>query len=98
LQILASELNKITGEIISSQALKDSVALYNRIRDRQRILYENLKADAPKLGWEDVLNVIRAGFVLDRIKYADFLEELVTEMNQVPQPPRSSPGSLRHRK
>jgi benzoyl-CoA reductase/2-hydroxyglutaryl-CoA dehydratase subunit BcrC/BadD/HgdB len=90
LQILASELSKITGEVVSSQALKDSVALYNRIRDRQRILYEDLKADVPKLGWEDVLNVIRAGFVLDRIKYADFLEELVTEMNQVPQPPRSS--------
>jgi len=90
LKILASELSKITGEVVSSQALKDSVALYNRIRDRQRILYENLKADVPKLGWEDVLNVIRAGFVLDRIKYADFLEELVTEMNQLPHPPRSS--------
>lgn len=90
LQILASELSKISGQTISAQALEDSVALYNRIRDGQRRLYENLKADAPKLGWKDVLNVIRAGFVLDRIKYADFLEELVDEMNQNPPPARAS--------
>jgi benzoyl-CoA reductase/2-hydroxyglutaryl-CoA dehydratase subunit BcrC/BadD/HgdB len=90
LQILASELGKITGKAVSAQALEDSIALYKRIRDGQRRLYENLKADVPKLGWENILNVIRAGFVLDRIKYVDFLEELVNEMDQVPSAPRSS--------
>jgi benzoyl-CoA reductase/2-hydroxyglutaryl-CoA dehydratase subunit BcrC/BadD/HgdB len=90
LQILATELSKISGKTISAQGLKDSVALYDRIRDRQRRLYENLKANTPKIGWEDVLNVIRAGFVLDRIKYADFLEELVNEMDLMPPASRSS--------
>jgi benzoyl-CoA reductase/2-hydroxyglutaryl-CoA dehydratase subunit BcrC/BadD/HgdB len=75
LKIFTAKLGEITGKPVSAGALKDAVDIYNRIRALQRRLYEGLKAPQPIIPWENVIDIIRAGFVLDKTKYADFLEE-----------------------
>lgn len=94
LKIFTEELTEITGKPISDEKLREAVDLYNCIRALQRMLYENLKSDTPKLTWENIFKVIQAGLVLDRKKYADFLEELVNEMEILSPPSVSSPLRL----
>lgn len=94
IRIFAKELAKLSGNPISHDVLEESVDLYNRIRSLQRRLYENLKDDSPALGWENTLNVIRAGFILDRCEYAKILDELVREMDDISPTPVTSPIRL----
>ncbi len=93
LKIFTEELSKITGKPVSADAQEEAVDLYNRIRSLQRRLYDNLKADAPVLAWENVLKVIQAGFILDREKYADLLDDLVHEIQECS--PVTAPSPLR---
>jgi benzoyl-CoA reductase/2-hydroxyglutaryl-CoA dehydratase subunit BcrC/BadD/HgdB len=80
LKQFAEELSELSGNKLTDERLKQSVDMFNNIRKLQRWMYDGLKDDSFALGWAQVLEVIRAGFVLDRKKYLDILNELKSEV------------------
>lgn len=73
-------LEESGGEKITASKLENAVNLFNRIRELQRRLYAGLRDESFPLEWTDVLEVIRAGFLLDKEQYRETLEELLVQI------------------
>lgn len=71
------ELEQIGGKKLSQESLAASVRLFNDIRDAQRTAYRLLRTN--QVGWSELIQFIQAGFVLDRVKYLEVLQQFVEE-------------------
>jgi benzoyl-CoA reductase/2-hydroxyglutaryl-CoA dehydratase subunit BcrC/BadD/HgdB len=80
LRHLVERLEGVTGTKLDQERLADSVALYNGIRDEIVAIYQYQATLQPKISWEQVYDVIQAGFVLDRREYLDLLKDLRAEL------------------
>lgn len=78
-------LERLTDRPITQEALEQSIQLYNAIRKKLKGLYGLLREDISPISWEKVLDVVQAGFVLDRQHYLELLESLLGEITFVPQ-------------
>ncbi len=76
------ELENLSGKNISEASIKESIDLYNSIRERLREMYEYLKEDSSPIGWEDAFKIVHAGFSLDAKKYLGALEELCGSLKE----------------
>lgn len=72
------------GVEISEEALRRSIALYNRTRSLLRQIYDLRRADAPPLTGAEALEVVLAGMVLPKEEYNAMLEELLRELSARP--------------
>jgi benzoyl-CoA reductase/2-hydroxyglutaryl-CoA dehydratase subunit BcrC/BadD/HgdB len=70
------KLEEITEIRLNSQNLKESVNLFNKIRETLMHLYK-LQAFGEVFKWSDMLKIVHTGFLLDPVQYLEFLEELV---------------------
>jgi len=74
---LDSHIGKITP-----QNLKASIQLFNHIRESQRDLYYRRSKNASQLPGEDFARIIRAGYLMDRSRYRELLEELMGALEE----------------
>jgi len=74
---LDSHIGKITP-----QNLKASIQLFNHIRESQRELYDRRSKNASQLPGEGFARIIRAGYLMDRSRYLELLEELLVALEE----------------
>jgi benzoyl-CoA reductase/2-hydroxyglutaryl-CoA dehydratase subunit BcrC/BadD/HgdB len=75
-EALKKVLEKKLGNI-SLESLRESIGLYNSIRDRLRALYSLLRLNPGRLSGSGLARIIRAGYLMDRIQYLQLLTGLV---------------------
>lgn len=92
LQELRKVLEEMSGQPISRDALRDSIALYNRSRRLLREIYELRRADPPPLSGAEALEMVRAGWTMPREQYLERLKTLREELQDRPPLP---PGRAR---
>jgi benzoyl-CoA reductase/2-hydroxyglutaryl-CoA dehydratase subunit BcrC/BadD/HgdB len=72
---LESHVGKITP-----QNLKASIQLFNRIRQNLQEIYNSRSKSHTLISGADFARIIRAGYLTDRRRYVDLLDELLTEL------------------
>ena len=75
-----SRLEEFGGTKLSFEKLADSIALYDQIRDEIVAIYDYQATARPLISWEQVFDVIQAGYVLDRREYLGLLQSLHAEL------------------
>ncbi len=80
LRHFVSRLEEFAGAKLSFEKLADSIALYDQIRDEILAIYEYQATARPLISWEEVFDVIQAGYVLDRRDYLGLLQALHDEL------------------
>ncbi|MBI1987961.1 MAG: 2-hydroxyacyl-CoA dehydratase [Nitrospinae bacterium] len=82
-----NELMRFKGKLeeafsleIQPEALRESIALYNRTRRLLRELWELRKADPPPLSGAEALEVILAGMVMPKEEFNPLLESYIGEV------------------
>lgn len=73
-------LEETFGVKITDEALRESIALYNRTRTLLKSLYELRKAESPPISGTEALQVILAGMVMPREEYNRCLERLLERL------------------
>ena len=71
-EFLESHLGKITP-----QRIKASVQLFNRIREKLGEIYTRRRKGLTQLPGSFFAQIIRAGYLMDRVRYLELLEELL---------------------
>lgn len=64
------------GEI-SSQILTNSIGLFNRIRENIKEIYHLRRKSSAQIADSDFARIIRAGYLMDRQRYLELLNELL---------------------
>ncbi|MEW6186442.1 MAG: 2-hydroxyacyl-CoA dehydratase family protein, partial [Thermodesulfobacteriota bacterium] len=72
---LQSALENQLGPI-AEENIREAIRLFNRIRERLRILYARIGAEPGWLSGEMLARIIRAGYLMERGKYLDLLTRL----------------------
>jgi benzoyl-CoA reductase/2-hydroxyglutaryl-CoA dehydratase subunit BcrC/BadD/HgdB len=72
---LESNVGKITP-----QNLKASIQLFNRIREKLQEIYSRRHKSLTQISGMDFARIIRAGYLMDRQRYFELLDELLTEL------------------
>lgn len=70
---LESNVGKITP-----QNLKASIQLFNRIREKLQGIYSRRPKSLTQIAGTDLARIIRAGYLMDRQRYLELLDELLT--------------------
>lgn len=83
LENFTERLEKACGRQLKPEALRESIALFNDIRDTISRIYRFQSLDSEPLRWRDVFETIQAGFYLDRFQYRSLLKELLQELESV---------------
>lgn len=65
---------------ITDEALRRSIALFNRTRQLLRELYELRKSDAPPISGADSLDILLAGLVMPKEEYNVKLDQLLAKL------------------
>lgn len=73
LELLRRRLEEFRGKKIKNRAIRKAMALSNQIREKLLALYEYPMDEHSPIEWRQVLQISRAGFLMDR---GDFLKEL----------------------
>jgi benzoyl-CoA reductase/2-hydroxyglutaryl-CoA dehydratase subunit BcrC/BadD/HgdB len=69
---LDSHIGKITP-----QNLKASIQLFNRIRESLKEMYQRRRGDASQLPGKVFAQIIRAGYLMNRLRYLELMKELL---------------------
>lgn len=78
----ARGLETFSGKKLEEGALRDSIELYNNIRQTLREIYKYQSKESAIISWRDVFQVIHAGFYLDREYYLSLLKNLLAEIKE----------------
>jgi benzoyl-CoA reductase/2-hydroxyglutaryl-CoA dehydratase subunit BcrC/BadD/HgdB len=81
LEDFQARIEEIAQRKITDKDLCDAVDLYNSIRQKLRAIYNLLKGDHPPISWAEVLDIVQAGFVLDRRRYLEILNSILEELS-----------------
>jgi len=74
------QLEALAGQTLDPARLSESIQLYRQIRETVLELYDRQADDSSPISWPEMLDVIQAGFYLDRRQYLSLLRELLAEV------------------
>jgi benzoyl-CoA reductase/2-hydroxyglutaryl-CoA dehydratase subunit BcrC/BadD/HgdB len=80
LRFFVGKLEALAGVQLTRERLANAIALYNDTRDAIVNIYQYQATRDPIISWEEVYDVIQAGYFLDRQEYLDLLEALLSEL------------------
>lgn len=80
LEAFTNKLEEFAGSKLELKKLKASIKLFDRIRTAINALYRYQSALNHLISWRELYDVIHAGYYLDRVVYADLLNELLAEL------------------
>lgn len=89
------QLEGMAGKKLDPDRLRESVALFNKMRKNLKKLYRLQSLGVLPLRWTDVFKIIHAGFILDPRRYLAFLDETVEEAEAKRTEPQESNGAPR---
>ena len=75
-----TRLEELSGSKLDSVKLEEAIDLYAGIRDAIVTLYDYQAAENDLITWEEVYEVVLAGYFLDKREYLSLLEALVGEL------------------
>jgi len=73
-------LEERAGVTLDTRKLADSVALYNDIRETLKSIYRYQAVQDNVIEWEEVYDLIQAGYVLDRKEFLTLLQQTLAEL------------------
>jgi benzoyl-CoA reductase/2-hydroxyglutaryl-CoA dehydratase subunit BcrC/BadD/HgdB len=76
-EFLDSHIGKITP-----QNLKASIQLFNRIRESLKEMYQRRRSDASQLPGKVFAQIIRTGYLMDRLRYLELMKELLRGLEE----------------
>lgn len=77
---LKSNLEKCTGNVVTDEALRESVKVFNANRAALRSLYEFHANNTQALSSRDLYTVIKAAMFMDKSEHTAIVEELLKEL------------------
>jgi benzoyl-CoA reductase/2-hydroxyglutaryl-CoA dehydratase subunit BcrC/BadD/HgdB len=80
LRNFVGKLEAVAGVSLDDEKLGDAITLYNAIRDEIVAIYRYQATRDPVISWEQVFDVIQAGYVLDRREFLVLLRALHAEL------------------
>jgi len=80
LQNFVTKLETVAGVSLTEERLAEAIAVYDGIRREIVAIYDYQATNDPAITWEQVYDVIQAGFVLDRREYLELLQALHAEL------------------
>lgn len=83
LRILHQDLARVAGVEVSASRLRESVAIYNRVRDTVRALYACRRDTPERVPSEELYLLIRAGEVLPPERFVELAERYLEAVAQV---------------
>ena len=87
LERVKKNLESFIQQEITSKALAEAIALYNKNRILLKKVYALRKAENPPLSALDTFNMVMSGFVLDKKVHTQLLIELLSEVEEAPVAP-----------
>ncbi len=81
LERLKSFLDSSVGKI-TPENLKASIRLFNRIRERLQEIYTLRPKASTRISGADFARIIRAGYLMDRQRYLELLDELLAGLSR----------------
>lgn len=75
------EVEKLSGQPLTQEALREAIELYNSIRLSLEKIYQSLLYSPQPLSWKEALRVVHAGFLLDRKQYLSLLKDVLREID-----------------
>lgn len=84
-------LEERAGAALERDRLAEAVALYNDIRLNLKRIYWYQSVRDNLISWEEVYDLIQAGYVLDRQEYLSLLRQTLTELEGLQPDPVSEP-------
>jgi benzoyl-CoA reductase/2-hydroxyglutaryl-CoA dehydratase subunit BcrC/BadD/HgdB len=82
-EAFAAELEEYAGEKLTREKIEAAIALFDKIRSFLVRLYD-LQIETT-LSWNEVYEIIQAGYTLDKKEYAALLEKAVAEAENYPE-------------
>jgi predicted CoA-substrate-specific enzyme activase len=79
-----SDLQNLTGKVISDADVSEKIRIYNRIRGQLRKISALRKRDNPPIGGRDFLEIARSFFYLDAEELVVMLDDLYNRLASVP--------------
>lgn len=76
-------LETIAGKKIDSLDLAESILLFQTIRNCTKKLFQSLLIPDSPLNWKEGIEVVHAGYYLDKKNYLSLLQELLSEIESV---------------
>lgn len=73
-------LEEKTGLTLDAEKLKDAIRLYNKTRDTLKRIYSYQASRNNVIAWDEVYEIIQAGYFLDRKEYLSLLEQTLDEL------------------
>ena len=80
LRHFVERLETFAGARLTTEKLAEAIALHDAIRAEILAIYAYQAVRQPLVTWEEVFDVIQAGYVLDRREYLGLLRELHAEL------------------
>jgi benzoyl-CoA reductase subunit C len=95
-----TELERLTGEPMTTEALRDAIAAHNRDRRMVRRLFDDRAAGSGVLSPVQLQDVVTSAMIMDPAEHADLLAEALAAATAVPAttgPPATGPPGRRVR-
>lgn len=89
------QLEKVVERKLDTDRLQESVFLFNKIREKLKVLYQLQSLTIPPIRWSVVFRIIHAGFILEPYQYLAFLDEIIEEAEAWKIERQKSNGALR---
>lgn len=83
-------LEQLAGVKLEPEKLQETIRLYGQTRDAIAKIYEYQAAREPLVSWEEIYDLIQAGYYLDRAEYLTLLQKVLAELAQGPGQPEGS--------
>lgn len=74
------ELEQRAGAALDHQKLIDAVILFDKIRETLKKIYDYQAAKENIIAWDEVYDLIQAGYYLDRQEYLSLLQQVLVEL------------------
>ena len=82
LGLLRQRLEELSGNRITDEQIRKAIRLCNRIREKQRVLFEYPRDEVSPISWRDTFRIGHAGFLINRPEYLKELEAIERQLMQ----------------
>ena len=89
LRAFRAELEKKLGAVVTDEALRASMGLYDRLRGALRRIYEIREKHPDRISGADVHAIVKAAAIMDRARLAALVSDLITTLE------RKTPGDAK---
>ena len=76
------KLAERTGTVLDAQKLAETIELYNKTRESLKTIYGYQATKENIIAWDEVYDIIQAGYYLDRKEYLSLLESVLAELQE----------------